>query len=103
MSRSSNSMRKSIAFLALMIAGAALPATAGEPETQYKISGSIAGPDSRWDLLSVDAVRHRLYMARVGGVTSIDLRTNRVTPTLVPAPLSHGVVPIGETGLIVAN
>lgn len=52
-------------------------------------------PDACWDLLSVDAARQRLYMARVGGGTAIDLRSGAVTPTLVaPATTARGGAPV---------
>lgn len=72
-------------------------------KTGYAVTGSIKGPDSRWDLLTIDPARHRLYMARVGGVTAIDLQTGRVEPTLVSAKLAHGVALIGDSGMVAAS
>ena len=72
-------------------------------DRHYQVRGNIKGPDSRWDLLSVDDASRRLYMARAGGVTSIDLASGRVTPTLLATDLSHGVVPVGAGHLVVAN
>jgi YVTN family beta-propeller protein len=71
--------------------------------SEYRVTDAIKGPDFRWDYLSVDAKAHRLYLARVGGVTAVDLDSGMVTPTLFASKLVHGVVPVGETGLVVAT
>lgn len=69
----------------------------------YQVQKTFPGPDARWDLLSVDAARHRLYMARVGGVTAVNLTTGVITPLLIAMPVAHGVVPVGNTGIVAAS
>ena len=71
--------------------------------TEYRVADSIKGPDFRWDYLSVDAVARRLYMGRAGGVTSIDLDSGKVTPTLLVSKLVHGVAPLGDSGVAAAT
>ncbi|WP_375395756.1 YncE family protein [uncultured Sphingomonas sp.] len=92
-----------IGMVALAVAGCAFGQAKDHPPTSYAFNGSLVAPDARWDLLAVDPDHHRLYMARVGGVTTVDLMTGKVTATLIAMPLSHGVVPVGTTDLAVAN
>ena len=68
----------------------------------YHLSGEIAGPDYRWDYLSVDTAARRIYVGRQGGVTAIDLDTAKVTPTLVAGGIVHGVIPIGRADEAIA-
>lgn len=75
----------------------------GAGAAPYRLIGTIRGPDFRWDYVSVDPAYRWLYFGRIGGVTKIDLRTGRVTPTLIRSALVHGVAPIGETGLAAAS
>ncbi len=90
-------------ILATLLMASAAPAAPGHGSPRYKITGSLRGPDSRWDLLTVDAARRRLYMARTGGVTAIDLNRARVVPTLVKTELAHGVALVGTSRVVVAT
>jgi len=40
---------------------------------QHAVTGSIAGPDGGWDLASVDPAARRLFVARSGEVTTVEL------------------------------
>ena len=57
------------ALAATLLASAGLAA----PGAHHRVSGSIAGPDGGWDLVSVDRAAHRLLIARSAAVTMIDL------------------------------
>src|SRR6267142_534947 len=83
----------------LSIAFAGTPASTAN----YKIIDSIKGPDFLWDYASVDAKARRLYVARIGGVIGVDLRSGAVTPALLASEMVHGVVPVGDAGLAVAT
>ena len=76
----------------------ALVCSAAGPVPSYRLNGSIRGPDERWDYLSIDPSAHRLYIGQAGGVTGVDLRTEKVTPQLTKSKFIHGVIPIGRTG-----
>jgi DNA-binding beta-propeller fold protein YncE len=79
---------------------AADPASSG---LTYEIKGRIAASDALWDYLSVDAVAHRLYVGRIGGVMAVDLSSQLVTPVLVASPLVHAVLPLADTGLVAST
>ena len=69
----------------------------------YKIVSRIAGPDGGWDLLDVDSVRGRLYVARSGGVMAVDLATNTVTPDLVKSLRGHAALAIPGTSQVIST
>jgi len=76
------------ALLPAILSLLAVPATAAD----YKLAGTVAGPDGGWDYASIDAPRHRLLVARADGLMAVDLATHAVTPALVPAQGVHGAV-----------
>ncbi len=93
--------RVSLAIFALVnIVGGAPQAMAQPP---YAITARLKGPDSRWDLMAADTASRRLLLARVGGVTSIDLTSDIVTDTLVAIKVAHGATPIPRSTLAVAT
>lgn len=65
-------MKKRMLSLLAVFALAA-PAAAAPAAPHYAVTGSIAGPDGGWDLLTVDPVAHRLFVARSATVTMVDL------------------------------
>lgn len=73
---------------------AAAPAT---PATDYRVAQSFPGPDGGWDLLSVDSVHHRVYIARGDSLTSTDT-VSGATTTLAPAQRGHAALAIPGTG-----
>lgn len=57
-----------------LLAAALLATSAGAAAPpRHMVVGSIAGPDGGWDLASVDPAAHRLFVARSGEVTVVDL------------------------------
>ena len=87
-----------IAALAL-----ALPAADSAAST-YSLVANVPGPDGGWDLLSVDPVHHRAYVARGEAIMAVDLATNVVTGALLPAQRGHAALAIpGTDEAIVTN
>ncbi len=81
-----------------------LPAAAqSAPPSPYHAVSRIAGPDGGWDLLDVDSARHRLYVARSGGVMAVDLSTGAVTPDLVKSTHGHGVLAIPDSSYVIST
>ncbi|MEA3033788.1 MAG: hypothetical protein QOH86_1804, partial [Sphingomonadales bacterium] len=91
-------MRK-ITALALFM----LPLCAAAPAPKLGIVERIAGPDGGWDLLGVDADRHRLLVARSDGVMAVDLATGAVTPRFVPGARLHAVLAVPGSGIGLAT
>ncbi len=87
-----------IVFLLLLIAIGPLAAEV----TNFAVVDTIKAKDGPWDFASVDAGLHRLYVARGDGVLMVDLRDDRVTPTLVPGSRVHGVLPL-PNGLVIST
>jgi YVTN family beta-propeller protein len=89
----------------MIVAAAAAFAVAASlaPAAEPSVVQRIAGPDGGWDLLSVDAARHRLLVARSDGVMTVDLRSGKVTPGFVPATRLHAVLAIPHSRLGVAT
>jgi DNA-binding beta-propeller fold protein YncE len=78
----------------------AVSPAAAAAQSQYAVTGKIAGPDGGWDYASVDKDTRRLYVAHGNAITSVDLRTGKVTPALAPAARPHEVLPIPGTGMV---
>jgi YVTN family beta-propeller protein len=92
-------MLKSLFFASLVAAG---PALAAAPT--YRVAGEFKAADGGWDLLSVDPVDRRLYVARADGVTAVDLSSGKVTDKLAAADRGHAAVAIpGTHDVIVTN
>jgi YVTN family beta-propeller protein len=92
-------MMKAVIFAAAL----ALAAPASAAST-YSVIASIPGPDGGWDLLSVDPVHHRAYIARSEAVMAVDLTSNIVTGALLPAQRGHAALAIpGTDEAIVTN
>jgi len=89
------------ALSVLLFAGPA--AAQDSTASSYKIVSRIAGPDGGWDLLDVDSVRGRLYVARRGGVMAVDLATSAVTTDLVKGSQGHGALVIPGTSRVIAT
>ena len=92
-------MLRSIAASVLL----ASPALAATPPS-YSVVGEVRAGDGGWDLLSVDPVDHRLYVARSDRVTAIDLVSGTATDKLAAADHGHAALAIpGTHELIVTN
>lgn len=87
-----------IAALAL----ASSSAVAAKPA--YHAADPIRGADGGWDLLSVDPMAKRLYVARRDAVTAVDLANGKVTDKLAAADGGHAALAIPGTGdVLVTN
>src|SRR5258708_1851222 len=89
-------MLKPLGFALVLLAG-----TASAAAPNYKVVGEIKAADGGWDLLSVDPVSHRLYVARADGVTAVDLASGKVTEKLVAADRGHAALTIPGTSDII--
>ena len=93
-------MLKSLVFVPLLIAASA--ASAAPPS--YSVVGTYKAADGGWDILSVDPVAHRLYVARRDAVTAVDLGSGQVTDRLARADGGHSALAIPGTGdVLVTN
>jgi len=93
-------MPKPLSFAALLFAASA--ATAAPP--RYSVVGNYKGADGGWDILSVDPLAHRLYVARRDSVTAVDLQSGKITDRLAPADGGHSALAIPGTGdVLVTN
>jgi DNA-binding beta-propeller fold protein YncE len=89
-----------LARILLIAAGGAAAATwsvdgSATDTAGYSITGHVPASGGAWDYAVVDAHSGRLFLAQ-GGVTAVDLKTNRVTTGLVPGKMTHGLVPLGD-------
>ncbi|MEA3079506.1 MAG: hypothetical protein QOF05_914 [Sphingomonadales bacterium] len=93
-------MLKSASLVAMILATSV--ATAAPPS--YAVIGSYKAADGGWDILSVDPVDHRLYIARADAVTAVDLASGNVTDRLAPAARGHSALAIpGSHEILVTN
>jgi DNA-binding beta-propeller fold protein YncE len=96
-------MNKPIVLLGL-IALAASPLNGKMADvSDYRVVDRISGPDGGWDLLSVDPVAKRLYVARSNGVVAIDLPTNKVSPDIVSSSRGHDAMSIPGTTVVIST
>jgi YVTN family beta-propeller protein len=92
-------MLKPLSFASLLLAGSAAAAV-----PTYSVVGAYKAADGGWDILSVDPVAHRLYVARRGSVTAVDLASGTVTDKLAPADGGHSALAVpGTTDVLVTN
>jgi DNA-binding beta-propeller fold protein YncE len=95
---------KKLILLSSLIGLAVSPLYGEEPvASRYSIVDRIPGPDGGWDLLSVDPVAKRLYVARSGGVMAVDLQTNKVSPDIVSSNRGHDAMSIPGTTTVVST
>ena len=93
-------MRRSI-FLLLASATPSLAAPAIAPT--YAVAGSIAGPDGSWDYARVDAAARKLYVARSGAVTVVDLASGSQVTSWGELARGHAVVPLPGNRLLATS
>jgi YVTN family beta-propeller protein len=92
-------MLKPLSFASLVLAGSAAAAVPA-----YSVVGTYKAADGGWDILSVDPVAHRLYVARRDSVTAVDLASGTVTDKLAPADGGHSALAIpGTSDVLVTN
>jgi YVTN family beta-propeller protein len=92
-------MPKSLSFAFLLAAASAATAA-----PSYSVVGTYKAADGGWDILSVDPVSHRLYVARRDSVTAVDLKFGEVTDKLAAADGGHSALAIpGTSDVLVTN
>lgn len=84
------------------VSAIALLALSAPAAPQYKLSGSIAGPDGGWDYAQVDPATDTLFVARGDAVTAVDLAhgTSRSIGAIAKA---HAVLPLPGGRLLVTS
>lgn len=92
-------MRRSILLFVSLLCAAAAPASAPE----YRVTGSIAGPDGSWDYARVDAAARRLYVARSGSVTVADVASGQPVASWGALARGHAVVPLPGNRLLATS
>ncbi|SDA22302.1 YncE family protein [Sphingomonas sp. NFR15] len=88
-------------LIALFAAAAHVLAAPATPPS-YAVVGKIAGPDGAWDYARVGPDTHRLFVARGGSVTVIDLAGGGVT-SWGDIARAHAVVPLPGNRLLVTS
>jgi DNA-binding beta-propeller fold protein YncE len=68
---------------------------------RYSIAGHLPAPGGAWDYAAIDPTAGRLYLAQAG-VTAVDLKSQKVTPRLVAAKMTHGVAVL-DAGIIAVD
>lgn len=69
----------------------------------YRVVAQLPAGDGGWDLLSVDPVRQRLYVAHGDGVTAIDLPTGKATDKIVTGQRVHAALAIPGTNDVLST
>lgn len=101
-------MRSRALLLSIAAAGIALTSTASEaePEGGFRLSHSqLIGGEGSWDYADYDSERHRLFVARVGGVLVIDAQSMQPVGS-IPARAgtrTHGIALALDLGLGVTS
>ncbi len=81
------------ALTAALLLAASVPADAA-----MRVMQRIPGPDGGWDIVTVDAASHRLFVAHGDAVLTVDLASGSVTPRFVPATRAHEAFVMPGTG-----
>ena len=85
-----------LSLCGLVAAGACGLAFAADSSTPaYSVVQRISGTGKSWDYAVVDDQAQRLYLAQQG-VTSLDLKTGKLTTGLVSAKSTHGLALLGD-------
>jgi len=92
-------MRKAVPIL--LAVAMALTAAAPLPP-RYHVAESITVPDGSWDYAQVDAKAHRLYIARSGSVTIVDLVSGTAS-SIGAIQRGHAVLPLPGGRLLVTS
>lgn len=92
-------MLKPLSFVTLALAGSAAAAVV----PSYSVVGNYKAADGGWDILSIDPVAKRLYVARRDSVTAVDLKSGTVTDKLAPADGGHSALAIPGTGEVLVT
>jgi hypothetical protein len=79
------------------------PINAGSAESTpaYSVVSEIPGSGDSWDYAVIDEQGERLYLAQ-GGVTALDLKTNKLTTDLLVGKSTHALTVLGG-GLVAVD
>lgn len=82
-----------------IVVGAAAPPVRPSPDAPYAVVAHwpVAG-NTRWDYLSIDRERHRLFVTRGDRVAVIDLATGKALGDVTPTDGVHGVALAQQLG-----
>jgi YVTN family beta-propeller protein len=89
--------------LLLAVAATALVHAVPVAAQQYHVAAQLPAGDGGWDLLSVDPVAQRLYVARPDGVTAIDLKSGKAIDRFVPGQRVHAALAIPGTRDVIST
>jgi DNA-binding beta-propeller fold protein YncE len=97
-------------FTARLCIGAALAAAlvsggvATAAPATYAVTAHIPGPDGRWDYVSFDPVKRRVYLSRADGLAFVDADTGKLTAHLADGQRTHEPLPLpGGERLLLTN
>src|SRR5258706_12469610 len=79
----------------------AINAGSAESTPAYSVVSEIPGSGDSWDYAVIDEQAERLYLAQ-GGVTALDLKTNKLTTDLVAGKTAHSLTGLGD-GLVAVD
>src|SRR5206468_3701422 len=90
-----------VVFALALLAVSAAPANSAEQH--YRLVAQLPAGDGGWDLLSVDPVGQRLYVAHGDGVTAIDIRSGKATDKIVSGQRVHAALAIPGTHNVIST
>jgi YVTN family beta-propeller protein len=77
----------------------ALHSAVAQADGSYHLQREISiGGEGGWDILTIDAPAHRLYLSHSTKVVVVDLQKNAVVGEIVDTPGVHGFVAVPEAG-----
>ena len=76
---------------AVLLALAAATAVAGGDSGYGILTRWAAGGTEKWDYLTVDSVRHRLFVSRATHVQVFDLESGKAVGDIADTPGVHGI------------
>ena len=88
-------MRK-LSFLLLACVTALQCATVAAQDPYKALTEISIGGEGGWDILSVDAAAHRLYLSHATKVVVVDLEKNAVAGEITDTPGVHAFLPVPE-------
>jgi DNA-binding beta-propeller fold protein YncE len=88
-------------LLSLQLIAAPTTAASAAPGA-YSVIRQVPGPDGRWDYASVSSETHRLFLAQ-GGVTTLDLTTEKVLPRTIKGQTTHAVLYLANQSQLVLS
>lgn len=92
----------SLYILTSAISAAGIHAAESPRRASFAIVATIPAISGVWDYARIDATAQRLYLAS-DGVLALDLRTGKSNPQFVSGKLTHGIVPLQNGTVAVAD